>query len=293
VTTARSSPTPPFVSGEGAALKAVLVVRPTAAFIRQTPIAGEPAPIAERAAEQHAMLEHRLAADGVRVVAIDGQDDRPLATLAGDAAVCFPDGAFLMRPSAVARRGEPTAVEAILGREGLPILGRVVAPGLLDGGDVIVGPETVYVGVPTARAGDVGLKRGAHGNALGRAQLRAYVESIGRRYVEVRLWADVRRLRAVASLIDDETVLLAPGVLDAAAFGALERIEVPRGEEYGAGVLTLGERRVIANLRFRETLPRLRKARVVVDAIDLWEFGKIGATPSYLSLPFLRGRASR
>lgn len=291
MTTARSPLTPLFVRSDADALKAALLIRPTIALVRERAVQGESAPVAARLLEQHALLLRRLHADGVRVVAIDGQDDRPLATLTGDAAVCFPDGAFIMRPSAVARRGEPAAVEAILHREGVPIVGRIAAPGLLDGGDVIVARETVFVGAPMSRAGDIGIPGGSHGNALGRAQLRAYVESIGRRYAEVALWADVRRLRAVATLIDEETIVLASGVLDASAFGSFERIEIPRGEDYGAGLLPLGNRRVLANVRFRETLPLLRKARVIVDAIDLWEFGKIGATPSYLALPFQRGRS--
>jgi hypothetical protein len=53
-------------------------------------------------------------------------------------------------------------------------------------------------------------------------------------------------------------------------------------------VLALGSRRVLANLRFRETIPLLRAARVAVDAIDLWEFGKIGVTPSTLALALKR-----
>ena len=56
-------------------------------------------------------------------------------------------------------------------------------------------------------------------------------------------------------------------------------VEVPRGEEHAAGVLAFGERRVIANLRFRESIKLLRKAKIDVEAIDLWEFGKAGVGP--------------
>ncbi len=73
-----------------------------------------------------------------------------------------------------------------------------------------------------------------------------------------------------------------------AAFTGVRLLEVPRGEDYGAGVLTLGPRRVLANVRFRQTLPLLRKAKITVDAIDLWEFGKVGATPSMLALALQR-----
>jgi N-dimethylarginine dimethylaminohydrolase len=84
-------------------------------------------------------------------------------------------------------------------------------------------------------------------------------------------------------------LLFAPGLVDPSAFSGLATIEVPRGEDFGAGVLALGNRRVIANVRFRETIPLLRKAKFAVDAIDLWEFGKIGVTPASLALAIKRG----
>jgi N-dimethylarginine dimethylaminohydrolase len=66
-------------------------------------------------------------------------------------------------------------------------------------------------------------------------------------------------------------------------------VEVPRGEELAAGVVALGERRVIANLRFRESVKLLRKAKIAVEAIDLWEFGKAGFGPFSLVLAVKRG----
>jgi hypothetical protein len=70
---------------------------------------------------------------------------------------------------------------------------------------------------------------------------------------------------------------------------AVQIVGIPRGEQLGAGLLAVGPRRVIANLRFRVALPLLRKAKVDVTAIDLWEFGKVGGTPSSLVLPLKRG----
>jgi hypothetical protein len=54
-------------------------------------------------------------------------------------------------------------------------------------------------------------------------------------------------------------------------------------------VLALGGGRVIANLRYRESLARLRDAKIAVEAIDLWEFGKAGAGPFSLVLATKRG----
>jgi hypothetical protein len=50
----------------------------------------------------------------------------------------------------------------------------------------------------------------------------------------------------------------------------------------------LGGRRVLANLRFRYAVPMLRKAKLDVVAIDLWEFGKVGGGPPSLVLPIKR-----
>jgi hypothetical protein len=106
--------------------------------------------------------------------------------------------------------------------------------------------------------------------------------------VEVLIASQVRRLRAIAAMVDRGTVLLASEFLDAAAFEGLERIVAPEGEAYGAGILVLGSRRGLANLRFRTLLPVLRRAKMNVDAIDLWEFGKLGITPSTLVLALKR-----
>ena len=127
------------------------------------------------------------------------------------------------------------------------------------------------------------------GTRSGREQLAAYARSKNISVVYVTLANEVRRLRSVASIVAPKTVVVSAGLLDADVFEGYTRIDVPRGEDYAAGVLALGNRRVLANLRFRETLPLLRKAKTVVDAIDVWEFGKVGATPSSMVLALKRG----
>jgi hypothetical protein len=106
--------------------------------------------------------------------------------------------------------------------------------------------------------------------------------------VEVPLASEVQRLRSVAAFVDRGVIVLGTRVVDRAPFAGLEVIEAPYGEENGAGVLAIGGRRVIANVRFRTMFEVLRRARIAVDAIDLWELGKVGATPSTLTLALKR-----
>lgn len=294
---ATEAPRAPFVRTDDGLVRAAIVAAPSAAIDRAVPIHGEPHAIPERAREQHEIFVGRLRSYGITVAraATDpAAPSRPGAsdaesTIVQDAAVVFAAGAFLMRPAEPARRDEIDAVAAALERAGVPIVGRIAAPGLLDGGDVLVSGDTLFVARSQRRAAQVGVASFVHGNDLGREQLAAYARGTGLQVVEVDVASTVRRLRSVATAVADDTILLAPGLLDATVFGGRRLIVAPPGEEYGAGVLSLGGRRVIANLRFRTLIPLLRKAKIAVDAIDLWEFGKIGATPSSLVLVFKRG----
>jgi dimethylargininase len=288
VTIASSTYAAPFVRGDAGPLRAVVVVPPTAALAGVAPTHGESNAIVERAHEQFALFTSRLRAFGVKVEIVETASPSPLASLAADCAVIFEDGAFLMRPSDLARRKAVADVEAALVRAQIPIVGRIEAPGLLDGGDVLLGGGSLFLGVATRRQAEVGIPGFAHGNAFGREQLAAYARMKSLTVVDVAMAAEVRRLRSVASFVDTQTVLFAAGLLDGTAFAGMQQIAAPRGEDYGAGVLALGPRRVLTNLRFRETIPLLRKAKIFVDAVDLWEFGKIGATPSTMALAIKR-----
>jgi dimethylargininase len=288
VTSARPALSRPFVSSDAAALRAVLAFAPTAELPHFAPLHAEPNAIAERALEQFKIFTGRLAAAGVEVIEA-GSELAALSPFGADGAVVFPDGAFLMRPSDVRGRGAMAALEAALGAAGVPIVGRIEAPGLLDGGDVLFSGGTLYLGVTAVRQAETGLPRTARGNVLGREQLAAYARANRIAVVEVKMAAEVRRLRSVASIIDTKTVVAAAGLVDVSAFAGLDCIDVPRGEDYAAGVLALGNRRILTNLRFRESLPLLRKAKTIVDAIDVWEFGKVGATPSSMVLALKRG----
>jgi dimethylargininase len=275
----------PYATSDFAPLRAAIVFAPTPELSHLAPLQSEPNSIAERAREQFGIFTGRLAAAGVRTIEAASS---ALSPFGADGAVVFPEGAFLMRPSDVRGRGAMAALETMLGDAGVPIVGRIEAPGLLDGGDVLFSGTTLYLGVTAARQAETGVPFVTRGNALGRAQLAAYARAKNIAVVDVAMASEVRRLRSVASLVDAKTIVVASGLLDASAFAGLDRIDVPRGEDYAAGVLALGNRRVLENLRFRETLPRLRASKRIVDAIDLWEFGKVGATPSSMVLALKR-----
>ena len=274
----------PYVSTDAGALAGAIVLRPSAAVDRLPPIKGEPSTIADRAQEQHGILVRTLRDRGVTVHEMAPVSESATETLVADCAIVLPHGAVIARPSQIERRAEVGAVEKQLADLGIPIVGRIEAPGLLDATDVAIAPGRLFVGVPRAGAG---LRR--RSNELGRRQLEAIAAQQGFTMVELPVANDVPRLRDVFSLVASDTVVAAPDRVDLVAATDLRVIEVPRGEELAAGVLVIRERLVVANLRFRQSVAIMRKAKIAVEAIDLWEFGKAGFGPFSLALALKRG----
>jgi dimethylargininase len=274
---------PPFVRSDADALAGAIVCAPSPNVDQLPPRASEPSPIAGRALEQHGVLVRTLRDYGVDLTVLEPSTGTPTEALVADCAILLPHGAVIARPSAVERRAEVAAVERALGERGIPIVGRIAAPGLLDGADVALAGDRIFIGVP--RAGGLG----ARSNALGRSQLAQFAAAADLRVVELALGATVPRLRSVFNVVAADAVVAAPDLVDLVPVRDLRLIEVPRGEEFAAGVLPLGGRRVIANLRFRETMGLLRAAKIEIVAIDLWEFGKAGVGPAQLVLATKRG----
>ena len=274
----------PFVKSSTARLRDALLAPPGAAFDRVPPIQGEPSPIFDRAQEQHGVLDRTLRDCGVVVHHLErdeGSDPDGFATFVADCALVVANGAILLRPSRIERRRETATVEARLTELGIPILGRIEAPGLIDGGDLVVSGDCVFIGVP---------RHGTRSNTIGRAQLGEILGGLGMHVLELRLAPEIPRLASVFSAVGDDVVVAARDYVDIDAAGtSVQTIAIPRGDQCGAGLLTIGPRRAIANLRFRVALPLLRKAKLDILAIDLWEFGKAGAGPAALVLPLRRG----
>lgn len=273
----------PYLRTDAGTLTGALVVRPSAAVDRLAPIHGESSPIAERAGEAHTILVRTLRDRGTHVVELDASSGGPGETFVADCAIVTPKGAILMRPSKPERRGDVAAVEVALTTLGIPIVGRISSPGLLDGCDVALAEGVAYIGV--IRSGSV---FGSRSNELGRKQCEALLASAGYRTVELSLTHDVLRLRNVFSYVGGGLAIAAPDHVDVVPAADLDVVAVPRGEQFAAGVLAVGERRVLANLRFRESMKAMKAAKIAVEAIDLWEFGKAGAGPFSLVLPFKR-----
>jgi dimethylargininase len=264
-------------------LQAALLMKPSPTIENAEPLIGEPGAIYVRALEQHEVLRKTLEYFGVKTTVVQPRGADPYETAVTDPAVLFEGGAALMRLTPLSRRAEVDRMEAEFASLDIPIAGRIAAPGLLDGNDVLLVGDTAFVGVPSSSS-----DQAARGNALGRRGFMELARAQRYRVVEVTLAQGVRALRAVAGAISADTLVVGAGKVDLAAFGRFRTIVLELGEEQAAGVLPLSERHVIADIRFRTALSAMRRAGIVVEALDLYEFTKLGLTPSMLTLALQR-----
>ena len=109
-----------------------------------------------RAVAEHEQYEAALRSLGCRVARLPDAPDLPDSVFVEDAAVVFDDVAVIARPGAVSRRPEVEAMAAALAPH--RPLARIGAPGTLDGGDVLVTPGRVFVGI-SGRTNDEGTRQ--------------------------------------------------------------------------------------------------------------------------------------
>ncbi len=269
---------PRLIASSTARLRAALLIRPTAALERLTPLPAEPSPIFTRALQQHLILERTLRYFRVETTVIDAGRGGALSVAAADTAVILESGAIMMRNSVLHRPDEVAHTRAQFERMGVPIVACIEPPASIDASEILLIANTAFIGVSR------------RSNALGRSQFADIAVSAGMNVLEVTMAPGAPALRSIASPVSVDTIVVAPQGFDARAFAGFNTIVLDRGEELAAGVLPLGERRVIANLRFRTSLRKMRSAGVAIEAIDLHEFGKVGLTPSMLVLPIRRAK---
>lgn len=268
---------PRLVANPTGALRAAVLVTPPPAIEYARPLPGEPNAVYSRARAQQEILIKTLSYFNCDVTLLEPHTTDPYASAVADAGIVFENGAVLLRPSSMTRRPESAWLESELVKHDVPIAGHIAAPGLLDGTDILMAGDTAFIGLS---------KRS---NAIGRSGFANIAKAHGFKVVEVKLADSVPSLRAVAGVLSSDSVVLAPpDRIDHAAFSGFKVFVTQPSDDLGAGVLNLGDHHVLADVRFPRVNDTLRKGGIVVEAIDLYDFGRVGLSPSMLVLDLKR-----
>jgi dimethylargininase len=200
---------------------------------------------------------------GWRVVEVAAEDSCPDAVFVEDPVVVYGKTAVMARSGALERRAETAGVEAAL--EGYDIQ-RIVAPGTLDGGDVLKVGRTVYVGL-SDRTNDDGIR-----------QLAAFLPAADVVPVPV---TKVLHLKSAVTALPDGTVIGYPPLVDDPTL--FDRfLAVP--EEAGAHVVLLGDDRVLMAASAPATADLFTSMGLRPVTVDISEFEKLEGCVTCLSV---------
>ena len=228
---------------------------------------------AGRAIEQYDAFAGLVAAGGAEIVWIaDGGDGMADAMFTHDPSLMTDQGAVLLRMGKPGRMGEPALHAAAYRDAGIPVLGEIVAPGQVEGGDC------VWVDATTLAVG-----RGVRTNQAGIEQLAAILAPLGVTVLGFDLplghgaEACLHLMSIISPLADDLALVFAP-MLPVAFWQLLNErgiklLEAPADEfEASNGlnlnVLPLSPRDVIMVDGFPETRALMEKAGCRVQAFE-------------------------
>ena len=113
----------------------------------------------EVAKREHAYFSELLASLGTTVHQLDAEIDSPDLLYAFDPLLITDRGAIPLRPGKRNRQIEPAAIEAWTLAHGIPTIGRIEAPGTIEGGDTFwLRPDLFVIG-RTLRTNDAGARQ--------------------------------------------------------------------------------------------------------------------------------------
>ena len=274
-----------------APLREVLVKAPGVAFgdAYDDPLVGFLRPVdLDLARREHDGLVDVLTRLGSIVHVLESETADPDLVYVFDPLLITDRGAIPLRPGKPNRAGEPDVLEAWTAARGIPTLGRIEAPGTLEGGDTFwLRPDLLCIG------------RSLRTNDEGARQLAAIVGGDARVF-DLPFWkgpAELVHLLSVISPVADDLAVVFLQLLPVGLHALLADlgvclVEVPE-EEYetlGCNVLAVRPGVVVTAEGNDVTRRRLEAAGAEVHAIPLGEVGGNGSGGvTCLTRPVLRG----
>ena len=203
-----------------APLRDALVHRPDAAFGRafDDPVHGFLHPVDLALAQrEHDAFVDLLTHLGVRVHHLDADPMSPDLVYTFDPLLVTDAGAIPLCPGKAGRRGEPALLEAWTTARGIPVAGRIEAPGTIEGGDTFwLRPDLLCVG------------RSLRTNDAGARQLAAIVGGDARIF-DLPYWRgpdELVHLLSVISPVSDDLAVIYPPLLPAGLWELLAELGI-------------------------------------------------------------------
>jgi dimethylargininase len=176
--------------------------------------------------KQHETYLEALKACGLNVTILDPLPDYPDAYFVEDTAVVTADVAVITHPGAETRRGEEESMVPVLA--GFRKIERILAPGTVDGGDVLQVDNHFFIGLSERT------------NKEGAGQLGRILESCGKTWATVEVGAGLH-FKSSVNYVGKNTLLVTPDFAEREQLSGYDKIVVGKAEAYAANTLLVNE----------------------------------------------------
>jgi dimethylargininase len=208
---------------------------------------------------------------GIAVDVLPPLEDFPDSMFVEDPALTFPKGAVFLRPGAPSRLGERETMRGALKNHFANILSIDGADEFVDGGDILVTPKLVFIGLSKRT------------NRKGAEALACKLAELGCESRVTETPTGILHFKTASSLMSDDTVLTTKPLADSGVFAGFDVILTPGGEEAAANALRMNDW-VLVGSHYPRTIDLLTKRRFQVRALDVAEVAKLDAGLSCMSL---------
>jgi len=220
------------------------------------------------ARRQHDEYCRALQKLGLSLTWIRGDNALPDSCFVEDTAVVFGEKAVICNMHVKSRANEVAEVAKVM--KELKETYHIKPPATIDGGDVLVVEDRVFVGLS------------ARTNLHAVTQLKKILENSKMNIVPVKV-RKVLHLKSACTYLGNEFVILSEGCFDTNVLQGLRKIIVPRGEEYAADCLALNGTVLIAR-GHAETRKLVEKEGFRVEELEISEFRKGDGALTCLSI---------
>ena len=225
----------------------------------------------EDAARQHDSYAAALHAAGLEIEILDGAEETPDSVFIEDTAVLWGRHALRTRP----RPPRTPETDAVAARLRLTHEVTELPEGaFLEGGDVFSTESATFVGLSSRT------------NRAGAESLSRFMKRLGRETIAVPI-EKCFHLKSAITYLGDNTVAIAPDLVDAAYFARFEQIHIDADEAHGANCVRAGDHLLVSALypKAVRTLTRFAEQRgLTLHTIDNSEFAKGDGALTCLSL---------
>lgn len=220
---------------------------------------------------QHAAYADALRTIGIAVDVLPPLEDFPDSMFVEDPALTFPNGAILLRPGAPSRLHEREEMRGALEKHFTKILAIEGEDEFVDGGDILVTPKTVFIGLSKRTN-----RKGADALARKLAEL-GYTARIA------QTPAGILHFKTASSLMAEDTILATKPLAESGVFAGFDVIVTPPGEEAAANALRMNDT-IFVGAHYPRTIDLLRSKGLNVRPLTVSEVAKLDAGLSCMSL---------